>query len=152
MNYDFVTDRLAVGTTPDAVSDLAPFTHVIDCRAERDIVALLAGSPYASRYLYAPTGDWVPLAFTHKPIDWFKLGVGFALPVLAVPRTKLYVFCHAGANRSATMAWAILRALGMTTGECFGIIDSHRAIDIPGLLECGWWRDAESALRVLGYI
>jgi hypothetical protein len=65
MEYDFVTSRLAIGTTPDAVSDLAPFTHVIDCRKEQDIAGLLVGSPYASRYLYAPTDDWVPLTFNY---------------------------------------------------------------------------------------
>lgn len=152
MNYDFVTDRLAIGTTPDSIADLNPFTHVINCRAELDIAPMLANSRFDGRYLWAPTEDWIPFTDTHKPPAWFKPGVEFGLQTLSRPQTRLYVFCHAGANRSATMAWAILRAFGMTEAECFSIIDSHRLIDIPGLLETGWWRDANSALISFGYI
>lgn len=152
MNYNFVTDRLAIGTTPSSVAEIYEFTHLIDCRDDLDIAPMLKGTRWATQYLWAPTEDWVPFKPSHKPREWFKAGVEFALPVLTQPHAKVYVFCHMGANRSATMCWAILRALGMTTAECFAIIDSHRAIDIPGLLECNWWRDAESALVVLGYI
>jgi hypothetical protein len=152
VNYNFVTDRLAIGMTPAILADLNPFTHVIDCRLELDIAPMLANSILSLNYLYAPTADWVPFSATHKPVEWFKAGVEFALPVLSRPRTKLYVFCHMGANRSATMGWAILRALGITAADCYAIIGSHRAIDIFGLPECGWWRDAEIALATLGYI
>jgi hypothetical protein len=152
MNYDFVTDRLAIGTTPDSIADLNPFTHVIDCRAELDIAPMLVNSRFDGRYLWAPTADWSPLHPEHKPPAWFKPGVEFGLQTLSRPQTRLYVFCHMGANRSATMAWAILRAFGMMPGDCYAIIGSHRPIDIFGLAECGWWRDAETALTSFGYI
>jgi len=152
MNYDFVTDRLAIGTTPETVADLSPFTHVIDCRAELDIAAMIRGTWFADHYLYAPTGDFSLLHRTHKPVDWFKKGVEFALPVLSQPHTKLYVFCHAGANRSPSMSYTILRALGLTSAQCFGIIDLGRFVAIEGLIACGWWRDGEIALKTLGYI
>ena len=45
MNYDWITDRFAIGTTPDTFEDLAPFTHVIDCRIELDIAPMLDGTP-----------------------------------------------------------------------------------------------------------
>ena len=152
MDFSFVTDRLAIGMTPMSVGELARFTHVIDCRDDLDIAPMLSGTRFHNCYLWAPTEDWRPFADQHKPVEWFRAGIEFALPILSRPDGRLYVFCKMGANRSATMGFAILRALGMTTAECFAIIDSHRAIDIPGLLECGWWRDAEAALKTLGYL
>ncbi len=72
--------------------------------------------------------------------------------MLSQPHTKLYVFCHAGANRSPSMSYAILRALGLTHAQCFGIIERGRFVSILGLIAAGWWEDAETALMTLGYI
>jgi hypothetical protein len=157
MNRSFVTDRLVIGTTPESLTDLkelevAGVTHIINCRSELNIEGLLAGNIFKFKYLWNPTDDWNPFKPEHKTLAWFQTGVEFALPVFVVPRTKVYVFCHMGANRSATLAWAILRALGITPGNCYAIIGSHRAIDIFGIPECGWWRDAEAALKTLGYL
>jgi hypothetical protein len=155
LNYDFCTDRLAIGTTPETDSDIqtliaAGVTHVINCRAECDIYPLIENTGLV--YLWDGTEDWIPGAGQHKGVPWFQQGVEFALPVLAKPRTKVYVFCHMGANRSATMAWTILRAFGLTATECFAVVDLYRLIAIPGLLECEWWRQGEKALQTLGYL
>lgn len=155
MNFDFVTDRLAIGATPETVFDLLALievgiTAIINCRDDLDIYMLIANHPL--QYLWNGTEDWIPLATQHKGLSWFQQGVEFALPLLAQPKHKIYCFCVLGANRSATMAWTILRALGFTTAECFAAIDTHRLIDIPGLIECGWWKDAEVALKSLSYI
>lgn len=157
MNFDWVTDRLGVGTEPDNPDDVkalsaAGFTHIINCRDDRDDMWVLRGTPFENRYLWNGTADWIPLSGQHKPVDWFQIGVAYALPRLASPTARLYVHCKAGANRSATMAYAILRALGLTTAECFAIIDTHRLIAVPGLIECGWWRDADAALKTLGFV
>lgn len=157
MDRNFVTDRLAIGRTPETAEDLSALisdgvTHIVDCRIECDIGAWLGQQNYHGYYLFAGTEDWTPLAPTHKPLEWFQKGLEFVLPALALPRYKAYVCCHLGANRSATMGWAILRALGITPGDCYAIIGSHRPIDIFGLPECGWWRDAEVALKTLGYL
>jgi len=156
MNFDFITDRLAVGQTPANAEDIAVLveagiTHVINCRAEGpDIYDLCVKA--GLKYLWDGTEDWIPGAGQRKGVDWFKQGVEFALPALVKLGAKIYVFCHMGANRSATLAWTILRALGVSGKDCTFIIDTHRAIAIPGLLECGWWRDGEAALKELGYI
>lgn len=158
MNWDFVfKNRLAVGQTPADPSDLDTLringiTHLIDCRAELDIAYLVDGTPWQPNYLYDPTTDWNPLKPEHKPLSWFKTGLDFAMPILRKDGGNIYVFCHEGANRSATMAWAFLRGLGYARWLCFEMIDTHRLIDVVGLLECGWWPDAEAALRTLGYI
>jgi hypothetical protein len=154
MNFDFITSRLAVGTTPEGPADMGALigtgiTHIINCRSELDIGSFV---PSSIAYLWDGTEDWIPGANQHKGLAWFLQGLEFALPALLEPRRKLYVFCHVGANRSATLAWTILRALGISTIDCFAIVDTHRLIDIPGLLECGWWRDGEAALKTLGYL
>ncbi len=157
MNWDWVYDsRLGVGQTPADKNDLdallaAGVTDIIDCRAELDIAYLVKGTPFEHRYLYNGTLDWDPLKPEHKPLEWFKAGIEFALPLLRGDG-KVYVFCHAGANRSATLAWTILRAYGLSRWKCFEELDTHRAIATPGLLECGWWRDGETACSRLGYI
>src|SRR6266550_3554176 len=104
MNFDFVTDRLAVGTTPNTANDVATLlaakiTHLINCQIEHDDALLLAGSGII--YLWDGTEDWNPLQRTYKPSEWFQKGVEIGLPALCRPQTKLYVHCHAGTNRSA---------------------------------------------------
>jgi len=134
-------------------------TRLINCRIELDISNLLPGTQFAGKdthgrdfYLWNGTEDWKPLTRTHKTVDWFQRGIEYALPLLAEPRERILVSCHAGANRSATLAWTILRAFGLTETDCFAVIDTHRAIDIPGLIECGWWKDGNNAVKYLGYI
>lgn len=158
MDFNWVTDRLAIGTTPETLADVTTLqdwgvSHIINCRDDLDDAPLLKGTSIT--YLWNGTADFSAsqlLSPTHKPVEWFQKGIEFALPMFAGPKAKLYVHCIAGANRSATLAWTILRALGLTTAECFAVIDSHRFIDIPGLIECGWWKDGAAACKTLGYV
>jgi hypothetical protein len=161
LNFNWLTERLAVGTTPESLDDLGALasrgvTHLIDCRAELDIYDLVAASNRQRgtkfQYLWDGTEDWIPVSHQRKGVAWFQQGIDFALPVLARPGGKLYVFCHEAANRSPTLAWTILRALGSTREQCFLAVDTGRPIATPGLLECGWWRDGEAALRELRYL
>ncbi len=157
MNWDWITDRLGVGQTPQDDGDLgilsaAGFTDLIDCREELDIRYLVTGSAFDGHYLYDPTADWNPLAITHKPLGWFKAGLDFAIPILALPRRRVYVFCKEGINRSATLAYFLLRALGLTEGEAYVVMGTHRILTSLGLVETIKWRDdADQAIAALGY-
>lgn len=160
MNFDFVTDRLAIGTSPESAQDVqdlmnSGITHVLNCRAEQDdarwFVGFELGAP--GHYLWNGTEDWFPLHPTHKPVDWFQRGIEFAFPILSQAGPfKLLVHCKAGANRSGIMGYAILRAFGLTQGEAMAAIDTHRFITIAGLVETGWKRDAEDAVKELKYL
>ena len=158
MNFNFVTDRMAVGTTPD-VAGIARLldvgvTHLINCRDDHDDAATLAGSEI--EYLWDGTKDWdleAGLGNEPKPPEWFEQGLLFWLPRLAEERARLYVHCSAGANRSATMAWCLLRATGIDALDCDMIIDRHRLIAIFGTFADHPWRqDAEGALKQFGYL
>ncbi len=158
MNWDWITDRLGVGETPADPTDLlsladSGFTDIIDCRGELDIRYLVTGTVFEGHYLYDGTADFDPFNITHKPVEWFQKGIDFALPVLSRPRGAVYVFCHAGINRSATMAYAILRAFGLMEGEAYVVMGTHRILTSIGLLETIHWKaDADAACKTLGYI
>ncbi len=161
MNYDFVwEDRLAVGTTPADPADMqslldAGFTDLIDCRSELDIQYLVTGTPFQGHYLWDGTDDLTVgevIVHSHKPIEWFAVGLKFGIPILKSGKGKLLIFCAMGANRSATMAITHLFAMGLSEIEAFIAIDTHRIIDIPGLFECGWFVDGYRACKTLGYI
>lgn len=145
-DFNFVISRLATGaaiSSPDDVGQLvsAGITHVIDCRAEFDDGLLLASS--GMNYLYAPQQD----DGQHpKPVSWFAAGIGFALPALAQPKSKVYAHCAAGVNRGPSMCAAILMALGFPESAASSIIRAARP-----QVQLAYIDDATAAVAALGY-
>ena len=160
MNFDFITDNMAVGTTPETTADLqtlldAGFSHVLNCRDDHDDSVLLARH---FQYCWNGTPDWTPqaaLGLEPKPVEWFQKSLEFWQEYLGPrqSRYRIYVHCTAGVNRSATTAWMFLRALRLKHDDCSWIIDHNRLVALVGeIIDRTWRNDAENALRTLGYI
>src|SRR3989337_2339031 len=89
-DYDFVTDRLAVGGsifTRENFEALmrAGFTHIINTQIEFDDQTLSRGTDHEPAILWLPTDD----DFLPKPFEFFDRGVRYALDVLDQPESKL---------------------------------------------------------------
>lgn len=160
MNFNFISDNMAVGTYPEVAADVARLkavgiTHVLNVREFDDIPEVKE----AFTYCYNPTADWnktEPFGGEPKPVSWFEKSLDFWLPAgpFVLPVTcKVYCHCSAGVNRSATTAWMFLRALQLDGADCDIIIDRHRLISTFGtFFDHPWRQNAEDALRTLGYI
>ena len=158
MDFNFVTENIAVGTTPETETDVQVLlnegvTHVINCRDDVDDAALFAGR---FRYLWNGTPDWnpsAPFGGEPKPVEWFRKSIEFWYGPRNNPKNRLLVHCSAGVNRSATTAWMLLRSLQIDGADCDIIIDTHRPLATWGTIADHPWRDnGEYALRMLGYI
>jgi hypothetical protein len=147
-DFDFVTSRLATGgavRTEDMARLLlaAGITHVINAADDVDDDILVNFGPNL-KGLYNPTEDRFPRK--PKPVEWFEKSLSFALPVLAQPRTKLYVHCADGINRGPSTAYAILRALGLSSGVSESMIRTARPC-----VALHYMYDADAAVAALGY-
>lgn len=158
MDFDFVADNLAVGTTPETAADVqalvdAGVTSIINCRDDHNDSVLLAGR---FTYLWNGTPDWNPTApfgGEPKPVSWFEKSLVFWYGRRNDPANRLLVHCSAGVNRSATTAWMLLRSLQLGGGSCDWIIDTHRPVATFGtFFDHPWRTDADNALIALGYI
>lgn len=144
-DFNWVTGRLAVGGALYSSADVtqllsAGVTHIVNCQAEQDDAPLLAGVPVL--YLWnGQTDDGVA-----KPVDWFDRALQFAVPALAVPGKKVYVHCAAGVNRAPSVAYAILRALGVSPTVSESMIRGARPM--VGIAYKG---DADRAIAQLGW-
>jgi hypothetical protein len=116
-DHDWCHRRVAVGSgvcTRDDVRSLLAvgITHVVDCRVKTEAAALYAGT--GIRWVHCPAKD----DGEPKPVAWFHPGVTFALDAIrGDPRAKALVHCDAGINRGPSMAYAILRAMGIKAGD-----------------------------------
>jgi hypothetical protein len=153
MNYSWITDNLAVGTTPDDDLDIkalvtAGITYFLNTRLDINIAPLLG--PSRVWYCWDGTADW---PVEHQPVPWFKAGLDFAVPAIKGD-SKVYVFCHRGTARSPIMAYAILRALQPTLSpdDCRHLIEQHHPTSVFGFTMTDWREDAELALKALGYV
>jgi hypothetical protein len=125
LNYDWVTDRVAVGGaiwTHGNMARLAEqgFTHVIDMQVEFDDRQIADGTGVS--VLWNPCDD----DFEDKPPELFQRGVEFATETLQDPRNRLYIHCAAGVHRAPMMMLAILTAQGMEMGEALNLIRERR--------------------------
>jgi protein-tyrosine phosphatase len=105
-------ERVAVGSGVWTAEDVAGLvregiTHVIDCRSTAAAEQLYRGTGIT--FLHAGTDD----DQRPKRAEWFRKGVSFARDALSKPSTKVLVHCTAGINRGPSMAYAVLRAIGM---------------------------------------
>lgn len=130
VNFDFVTSRLATGAAITAPADVqalaaAGITHIIDCRNDFNDAPLLASDPAISYLWNGVPDDGNPA--THGD-TWFSKSLGFALPALSRPRTKVYCHCTAGVNRGPSTAFAIMLASGFTSPDAESAIRAARPV------------------------
>ena len=127
IDFDRVTDRIYTGGGIWSARDVDRLvaigvTHVV-CAAEEleELSVHLAGD----RLAVLPNGtddDGLP-----KSPSWFGRIVRFALDALRDPDAKVYLHCAAGINRGPSAAYVVLRALGHSRGEAFGLIKAARS-------------------------
>lgn len=161
MNFDFVTENIAVGTTPETQDDVKALvergvTHILNCRDDHDDARLLQTSPWLMNYCWNGTKDWTPkaaLGLEPKPAEWFQKSLDFWGDLSDGPEHRIFIHCSMGVNRSATTAWMFLRAMQLKGEDCDLIIDRHRPVAIFGTFaDHPWRKDAERALVQLGYL
>jgi len=151
VDFDFVTARVATGSSIRTAKDVEKLkrvgiTHVIDCREE------------AYDSYYKPTeeelckaGDlaylWIGVDDDGKPkpIEWFRKGIRFALRALSKPNTRVFSHCAAGYNRGPSMAYAILRAQGLSAARAEQAIRDVRQVGLE------YKTCADKAIKKLGY-
>ena len=129
-DFSFVTSRLATGAAITGPADVqalaaAAITHIIDCRDDFNDALLLSGHPAISYLWNGVPDDGNPL--THGDA-WFGKSLGFALPALSSPHTKVYCHCAAGVNRGPSTAFAIMLASGFTAVDAESIIRTARPV------------------------
>jgi hypothetical protein len=147
LDASWITTRLAVGgalgSDPEVTNRLnaAGITIVINCQEEcRD--DCLTGSELS--YLWNPTPD----DGTPKPPEWFANGLAYALAAICIPHQRTLVHCAAGVNRSPSLAYAIMRALGWDGPSAYRRIITARPACANGIR---YAPDADRAIRELGY-
>jgi hypothetical protein len=130
VDFNFVTTRLATGAAMTGPADVqalaaAGITHIIDCRNDFNDAPLLASDPAISYLWNGVPDDGNPA--THGD-TWFGKSLGFALPALSRPRTRVYCHCTAGVNRGPSTAFAIMLASGFTPLNAESIIRAARPV------------------------
>ena len=133
MDYQFVTDRLAVGSSVRTAEDMrqvsrSGITHVINMQLEFDNRRLSEGTGVSVLW-NGCEDDYLP-----KPTGFFWTGVRFALDALESPAAKILFHCAAGIHRSPLMLLAVLRVLGHDEEEAIGmILEVRPEADFPVL-------------------
>lgn len=127
-SYNWVTPRLAIGSNPNTAEDAATLrslgvTDGIDVRAESDATDIFAGSGVRYHHSARMIDDG-----RRQPASDYVQIVTDARSVLANAGTKLFVFCHAGHDRSASAVYAILRAAGLSPTEAWGRVKTARPV------------------------
>jgi len=146
---NWLTQRLAtggalgsgeLGLTNAAVLVTVGITCVIDCQQELDDSPVLAK---LGHYVWCPAlDDGAP-----KPATWFQPGIQLALQVLSQGNGTVYTHCAAGVNRGPSMAYAVLRALGIPPDVAMQLVKTGRP-----QAQVRYAPDAELAVVQLGYV
>ena len=127
IDFDRVTDRIFTGGGIWSMKDVdrlvaVGVTHVVCAAGELEELSVrLAGD----RLAVLPNGtddDGEP-----KSPSWFGRIVRFALDALRDPDAKVYLHCAAGINRGPSAEYVVLRALGHSPEEAFGLIKAARS-------------------------
>jgi hypothetical protein len=145
--WNWITDRVALGgqfETPLDAKDLrdAGITHILNCREVADPDYVRNAFAYSEPQPARPD-DGQP-----RTTPWFAAGRQFWEPVALSSQSKLYVHCHAGLNRSASMVYFLLRIMGLAGVDAKSLIIRHRWIDIVGIR---YAEEADAAVKALGY-
>lgn len=124
MDFNFVTERIAVGAGIGSKEDLdqlvaAGISHILDMRAEFDDDTL---NDARVTILWLPQVD----DGSPRPAGQYRRGVEFAFTALGQAHNKIYCHCAAGVNRGPTMCYAVLRAFGITGSDAIQMIMKAR--------------------------
>jgi hypothetical protein len=149
MNWNWITGRIAVGSRPCSVDDVqalsaAGITHILNvCNVDdAPIIAPAAWSDLdIEGYLYNPTED----DGQPKSVSWFADSLAFALPLMTGKGTRLMIHCYDGCDRSASTAYAVMRALGLMKDEAGMLLVTHRPVTITRRYDA----DADAAIKEL---
>jgi hypothetical protein len=166
MNYSEITDQIWVGSAIADAADVDQLmsqvqpTRIIDCRAEFDDRSLLEGAGLLRAnpnfYLFDGIPDWIPeaaIGLEPIPDSFFKLALDFWMPYQSQPTEIVLVHCSHGINRSATLAYAMMIAQGMSRIDAMVRLNVHRAVTgLNDFLDHPWRENAEHALHRLGYV
>lgn len=125
LDYDWVTERLAVGGaiwTPRNMEMLAALgiTHVVDMQVEFDDTRIVGQS--GVQVLWNPCDD----DFQDKPPELFERGVEFATQAYRNKRSRIFFHCAAGIHRGPMMLLAFLGSQGMDLEQAIKLISSRR--------------------------
>ncbi len=131
--WNWVTDRIALGgqfETPDDMTALkrAGVTAVINCREVPDPPWVIKSFAVYAEPQPAQPDDGKP-----RGLGWFQSGIGIWLPLAMKLDERVYVHCHAGINRSASMVYALLLYMGLTPDDARWLIVRHRWVDAVGI-------------------
>lgn len=139
--WDFITERIALGGEFQAQQDVtdlrnAGITHVINCREVCD-------PKYVedSLVVYWPSPRLPDNGKLRTP-EFFKSAGDWWSSMMWDHSKKLYVHCHAGMNRSASMVYYILRLMGIKPKDARHLIVANRPLDMAGA-----WSDNILGLR-----
>jgi len=126
--WNFITERIALGGSFAGPADAAALkaagiTHVINCTELCD-PAYVEGQFAMLWPMPRQPDDGNP-----RTLDWFRQGVNFWREN---EQSKIYVHCHAGMNRSASMVYALLRAMGIKPDDARHLIAVNRPMDMVG--------------------
>lgn len=153
--FAFVTDRMALGPAPTSGADIealvaAGITAVLNCCEDNDAPFIGGRVMYLQNATDDPgcDADQKP----KKPASWFATSLNFVMPLLVVPRNRVYVHCHMGRNRGASTAYAVLRALGLNAELSMRLVkDACTRFGRPDAPVC-YAPDADRAVTELGYV
>ena len=125
VDYQFVTERLAIGGTIGTAENMrelsqAGITHVVNMQKEFDDSLLTDGT--GIEILWNGCED----DFLPKPAELFWKGIRFTLEALAASDTKILFHCAAGVHRSPLMLLAVLRVLGHERRAAMDMISDAR--------------------------
>ncbi len=133
LDYDWVTDRLAVGGAIWTRRNMqllaaAGITHVVNMQLEFNDSQISDGTGVS--VLWNPCDD----DFLEKPPELFRQGVEFALHAYQEPGSRIYFHCSAGVHRGPMMLLAFLSAQDMSMDEAVALIRTKRpGADFPAV-------------------
>ena len=149
VDFSQITERLFTGAGISTAADVdqlvaAGITHIIDARDDFDDEAIVMASHPFIFYTWNPTPDD---GHHPKPSEWFGKAVIIAMgATIAASDAKVYTHCAAGVNRGPSLAYAILRAMGLSKDEAYNMIKAKRPQ--AGI---AYRDDADAALQQLGW-
>jgi len=136
MKAFFVTKRLAFGSTISSWCHVRRlhemgFTHVINLRLARGY----------RKKLRSFHRLWLPFPDDKEPRPaWFyRRALRFYKSAMEGSNSKVYVMCHHGICRSASMTYFLLRASGLDPKQAENLVRKTRpcATIVPAYRECG---------------
>lgn len=133
LDFDFITDRMAVGGAIETREDLeqlmrAGITHIINTREEFDDGTLRRPGDREPDILWLGVDD----DLMPKPPEFFFRGVRYALDALDREENKLLIHCASGIHRGPLVALAVLRVLGYDRHSALRLVKARRAqADFP---------------------